>query len=300
MVTDMDSIKITDVRCNKGDSAFLMDDGKTAVLVDSGFGFTGYAVADNIRAALGERELDFILLTHSHYDHALGSAYILRRYPQAKVAAASYAQGIFRREGALRTMRELDAKFAAKCSAGEYDFLGAELRVDIPLEDGDIIEAREMRFEALSLPGHTRCSMGYYCRDKKLLVACESLGVYDGDKIITPSYLVSYADSMESISKVKQLDIKYIISPHYGLLNEEQTAFFLENMQRVSQEAAEMILDGIKKGESSESLIAKYKAQYRKGYVEEVYPEDAVNLNASIMIEMIRRELAGAPTDSDN
>ena len=52
-------IKVTDVRCQKGDAAFLIDDGKTSILYDTGFGFTGYAVADNIKKCLGERELDY-------------------------------------------------------------------------------------------------------------------------------------------------------------------------------------------------------------------------------------------------
>ena len=36
----MDNLVITDVRTLPGDSGFLIDDGKTAVLYDTGFGFT--------------------------------------------------------------------------------------------------------------------------------------------------------------------------------------------------------------------------------------------------------------------
>ena len=45
----MSEIKITDVRALVGDSAFLIDDGKTAILYDSGFGFTGFGVAEKIK-----------------------------------------------------------------------------------------------------------------------------------------------------------------------------------------------------------------------------------------------------------
>ena len=89
------NLKITDVRAHPGDSAFLVDDGVTSVLYDTGFAFTGYAIADNIRKVLGERQLDYIFLTHSHYDHALGSAYICARYPDVKVVAGEYAVKIF-------------------------------------------------------------------------------------------------------------------------------------------------------------------------------------------------------------
>ena len=80
-------LKITDVRAHPGDSAFLIDDGTTAILYDTGFAFTGYAVADNIGKVLGKRKLDYIFLTHSHYDHAAGSPYICARYPDVKVVA---------------------------------------------------------------------------------------------------------------------------------------------------------------------------------------------------------------------
>lgn len=287
----MTEIKVTDVRCQKGDSAFLIDDGQTAILYDTGFGFTGFDVADNIEAALGDRSLDYIFLTHSHYDHALGSAYILRRYPEAKVIAGRYAADVFKRDGAKRVMRDLDAKFAAKCGIYDYEFLGDELRVDIAVDDGDVINTGDMRFEVISLPGHTRCSVGYYCRERSLLLSSETLGVYDGDRLITPSYLIGYEMALNSIDRVSQLDIKQILVPHYGLLSDEQTEFFLSNMRAASVEAAQMIADGIKSGKSDAQLIEQFKATYRNDSVKEIYPEDAVDLNTSIMIELIRREM---------
>ncbi len=288
----MTELKVTDVRCQPGDSAFLIDDGTTAILYDTGFGFTGYEIARNIRAALGERRLDYIFLTHSHYDHALGTPYILRHYPEAKVVAGRYAAGVFQREGAKRTMRELDGKFAAKCGIADYEFLGDELKVDIPVDDGDIIEAGTMRFEVLALPGHTRCSVGYYCCERELLLSCETLGVYDGNELITPSYLVGYRITLDSIARVSRLKIRQILAPHYGLLTEEQTRYFLLNMECASVAAAEMLRQGIAAGKSDSELIEQFKSQFRNDYVKGIYPEDAVNLNTSIMIALIRKELS--------
>ena len=101
-------LTITDVRSVPGDSAFLIDDGTTAVLYDTGFGFTGYAVADNVQRVLGNRPLDYILLTHSHYDHVLGSTHIKARFPEAKIVAGVHAQAVFAKEKARRIMGELD------------------------------------------------------------------------------------------------------------------------------------------------------------------------------------------------
>ena len=285
------NIKVTDVRCQKGDASFLIDNGKTSILYDTGFGFTGYKVAENIKAVLGERPLDYIFLTHSHYDHALGSAYILRHYPTAKVVAGKYAVEIFKRDGAKRIMKELDFKFAEKCGAADYEFLGDELRIDVSVDDGDIINAGDMCFRVIYLPGHTRCSVGYYCEKEKILLANETLGVYDGDKTIVPSYLVSYADTISSIEKVEKLNITSVIAPHYGLLDKEQTEFYLENMKSAAQELADNFLDSLKKGLSDEEIIEQFKQKFWHGSIKETYPIDALNLNTSIMIDLIKKEL---------
>jgi glyoxylase-like metal-dependent hydrolase (beta-lactamase superfamily II) len=93
-------IQITDMRVHPGDSAFLIDDGKTAILYDSGFGFTGEQLAQKLRRHLGARELAFIFLTHSHYDHAYGAAYVKREFPAARICAGEYAAKIFQKPGA--------------------------------------------------------------------------------------------------------------------------------------------------------------------------------------------------------
>lgn len=287
----MQNIKIIDVRCQKGDASFLLDDGKTSILYDTGFGFTGYDIAENVKSVLGERKLDYIFLTHSHYDHALGSASVLRRYPDAKVVAGKYAMGVFERAGAKRTMKELDAKFAEKCGVCDYEFLGDELRVDIAVEEGDKIRAGEMEFEVVALPGHTRCSIGFYCREKGIFLSNETLGVYDGEKTIVPSYLVSYQDTIKSIEKAEQLEIKYLLAPHYGILNEEQTKYFLDHMKSASEETAQQILDCLKSGKAEEEILRMIKEKFWHGYIQEIYPEDAVNLNTSIMIQLIKKEI---------
>ena len=65
MKTFANAWRVTDVRAIPGDSAFLLDNSQTAILFDSGFGFTGQRIAENIRCVLGCRRLDYIFLSHS-------------------------------------------------------------------------------------------------------------------------------------------------------------------------------------------------------------------------------------------
>ena len=284
-------LKITDVRPTPGDSGFLIDDGKTAILYDSGFAFTGYKLADNIKNALGERELDYIFLTHSHYDHAAGSAYVKKVFPGVKVVAGEYAAKIFAKDSAKAVMRDLDRKFAHKCGVEEYEDLIDNLSVDIPVADGDKINAGNMTFEVIHLPGHTRCSVGYYCKEKKLFLSCETLGVYGGKNIVVPAYLVGYNMSMESIAKVKKLDIEYILTPHFGILSEEETKSFLDNAEITYKAVAGEVSHMIKTGKSDEEILKCVSDSFYNEYTKTVYPKDAMELNTKIMIELIKKEL---------
>lgn len=286
----MKELSITDVRVNPGDASFLIDDGETAILYDTGFAFTGFGVAENIKKILGGRSLDYIFLTHSHYDHALGSVYALRYWPDAKVVAGEYATKIFAKPTARELMRDLDGKFAKKCGVCEYEDLIDELRVDIPVSDGDVIKAGDMEFIVLNLPGHTKCSVGYYCQKRKLLLSCETIGVYNGSDDVVPSYLVGYEMAISSIEKVQKLDIESIVVPHFGLITGEKTKFYLKKAKETAVETAEMIVEMLKDGKTKEEISRFFKDKFYHGYIKEIYPVDAMELNTGITIDLLARE----------
>lgn len=286
-------LQITDVRALPGDSAFLIDNGTTAILYDSGFAFTGYQVADNIKKVLGDRPLNYIFLTHSHYDHALGSVYALKYWPEAKVVAGEYAVKIFQKDSAKRVMRELDQKFAAACGVTEYEDLIDDLKVDIPVRDGDKLRAGTMEFTVINLPGHTRCSIGYYLESEKLLLSSETLGVFDGEDTVIPSYLIGYQVALDSIEKATKLEIENLLLPHHGLLNREKTAFYLQNAKKSAVETAEAIVGILKNGGSHEDAMAYFRKQFYNERVKAIYPIDAMELNTNIMIDLLEKELLG-------
>lgn len=289
----MSDIKITDARALPGDSAFLIDDGVTSVMLDSGFAFTGFQVADRIKAALNGRSLDYIFLTHSHYDHALGSAYALRYWPDAKVVAGEYATKIFAKPSAKAVMRDLDRKFADQCGVGEYEDLVDDLRVDIPVADGDVISAGNMTFKAVNLPGHTKCSVGYYMPEEKLLISTESIGIYAGDDVIFPSYLVGYQMTLDSIDKAASLGAEQLMLPHYGLLPREKTEWFLKTARENAVDTAESIAAIVKRGGTVEDAVKFFREKYYHGNVKTIYPEDALEMNTHIMVNLIAKELCG-------
>lgn len=284
-------IKVTDVRILPGDSGFLIDDGKTSILFDTSFGFNGYRMAEKIKELLGERRLDYIFLSHSHYDHVLGAPYVLKFYPEAVVVAGEYAATIFAKPTARNIMRNLDRKYADTCGIGAYEDLIDELKVDITVNDGDEIKCGDMTFSVIALPGHTKDSIAFYLKEKKFLLSSETLGGYFGNDTYLPFFLVGYQMSLDAFAKVKQMDIDYMLLPHYGVVDREETKRFLENAEWVFRNTAAEIVKMYEAGGTVEDGIEYYKKRFYTEIVAPYYPIDAFRLNTSIMVELIKKEL---------
>lgn len=291
--TLLHTITITDVRPTMGDSGFLLDDGTTSVLYDTGFAFTGYRLAEAVKKVLGSRKLDYIFLTHSHYDHALGAMYVKKYWPDAKIAAGEYAAKIFAKPTARAVMRDLDRKMAASCGVETYEDLIDTLSVDIFLQDGDILHAGDMDFTVVALPGHTRCSVGFYLAENRLLLGTETLGLFGGPGIVMPSYLVGYGITLNSIRRAENLDIESLLLPHYGLLTCEETTAFLGNCRKSAVYTGETMAGILQSGGTDADAFSWFKDTFYHGHVKATYPRDAMELNTGIMIKMIRKELLG-------
>lgn len=287
----VDEITITDVRAVPGDSAFLLDDGKTAVLCDTGFSFTCETVIQNIRQVIGERTLDYILLTHSHYDHVLGVPRLVEEYPDVRTVAGAYAAQVFERESAKATMCRLNEKSAEVLGMypGEVDV--NKLKVDIPVTDGERINCGTMAFTAIALPGHTKCSFGYYLAEKKLFLSMETLGVYFGKDTYLPSFLVGYQLTLDAFKKVKRLDIERILLPHYGMVEREQARTFLERSEAAAKETAQFIVTLFHQGRTKQEIFECLTERDYQPRVRPVYPFEAFRVNTQIMIELAVREL---------
>lgn len=284
-------IKVTDVRILPGDSGFLIDDGKTSILFDTSFAFNGYQMAEKVKNLLGERRLDYIFLSHSHYDHVVGAPYVLKYYPEATVVAGEYAAKIFAKPTARAIMRDLDRKYAETCGVTEYEDLIDELKVDITVNDGDTIKCGDMTFTVVSLPGHTKDSIAFYLQENKFLLGSETLGVYFGEGTYLPFFLVGYQMSLDSFEKVKVMDIDSMLLPHYGVADKERTERFLRKAEESFRDTAEKIVAIFKNGGTVEDGIEYYKERFYKDNVKPTYPVNAFRLNTSIMVELIKKEL---------
>ncbi len=275
--------------CDGGD-CFLIRGKGANILVDSGFAFSAKAASDKIKAELKGEALDYILLTHSHYDHAMGIAHLRKAFPGVKVIGSEYCDYILRKPTARKKMQEMD-DFAAKAyghSASES--LTDGLYCDITLKDREEIRLGEEKVKAVALPGHTRCCMGYLFTDEGMLVSCETLGIYADDSLVFPGCLIGYKITLESIEKALSLGTKELLIPHSGYLYGKDISDYLTASKKATDDCKRLIVEAHKRNKDFDGIVEEYKQKYYSEKIAKSYPEHALMANLTAQIPMFIAE----------
>ena len=201
--------------------AFLWT-GERKSLFDAGMTFMGPTYLKDLQAALGDAgRLQYLFITHSHFDHCGAAPYLKRKIPALEIGASSRAADIWRRPNAIQMIQNLSraAEENFKDFIGGEDVLFDGLETDQVLEEGMKIDLGEReRAEVVATPGHTRDAVSFYLPGIKTLICGEAVGTLCRDGSVRPQFLASDRDYLESLEKLRRLDIEILIAAHLNVM----------------------------------------------------------------------------------
>lgn len=281
--------KIMDVTGGQGGNAFLILGEEKTALIDCGMAYCASNLISNIKRILNGKVLNDILISHSHYDHVGAVPYLKQEWPHSRVLGAEYAQRILNKPSALNTIRGLSLQAAKIYAIGdlkEYD--DNLLKVDNVIGDGDILDLGDLRIQVIETPGHTKCSLSFLVNET--LFASESTGYMSKSGKIYPAFLTNCSETIDSIHICQKIKPRFIISPHYGLVNESDTPYYWRKCILAVQETREFILHLSEQGYKEERILTKYEKIFRDEQSRLEQPAFAFKLNTQSMIKAVLRE----------
>ncbi len=282
------------VTAGAGGEALLIAGSSKTALVDTGMAYCAGQLIRNIRSCLGEtgRTLDYILLSHTHYDHIGALPLLLEEWPDAAVCGAAHCARVFASPGAREKMQELGLIAWERYAGHAPETLPMDrLRLDRVLEDDETLSLGEERIRALVTRGHTDCSMSYALEPAGILFTSESTGVLESPSRIHTPILKSYRDAMDSLEKCRRYPARVLISPHYGVV----PGYFIEKYWSLFQQGAEekraFLRELYRPEMSPRELLEAYTRRYWSDGRSAEQPKEAFLENAGNIIRALLTDI---------
>jgi glyoxylase-like metal-dependent hydrolase (beta-lactamase superfamily II) len=183
-------------------AVYLVRFGEKAALIDAGCGSDHEMLIENISDVLpAEVAIEYLFLTHCHYDHTGGAAKVRTQY------------------GCRIVAHELDAVYleTGDNQVTAADWYGARmnpLKIDYKIRDKkEIFRVGQNQVTAYHCPGHSPGSLVY-------VVNMDSTRVLFGQDVHGPldaSFLSNREDYIRSLNFMLELEADILCEGHYGI-----------------------------------------------------------------------------------
>jgi glyoxylase-like metal-dependent hydrolase (beta-lactamase superfamily II) len=214
------------------DAIHLMVEGDRAAIIDTGTNRSAPSVLAAMREkGLQPEQVDFVILTHVHLDHAGGAGRFMREFPNATLTV--HPRGARHMADPGRLIAGTVAVYGEEATRRMYgDILPvpAERILETPHEASIRLAGRELRF--LDTPGHARHHVAILDIRSGHVFAGDVFGLsyremdQDGRQFIVPTTSPAQFDPApyhRSIDLIMQLKPEAVYVTHYSQVREVQT-----------------------------------------------------------------------------
>jgi glyoxylase-like metal-dependent hydrolase (beta-lactamase superfamily II) len=204
------------------------------------------------------------------------------------VLGAEYAGRILKKPTALHVIRNLGVQAANYYAAADFpDYDDRLLKLDQIVREGDTLDLGGVIVKVLETPGHTKCSLSFLMNNETLF-SSESTGCMNQSGQVYSAFVTSYSEAIESIRKCQRINPKFIISPHFGPIQERYMPDYWHKCLVAADESKEFILRLADQGYGKEQILAEYAKHFRDETYQETQPADAAfQLNIQKMITTV-------------
>jgi glyoxylase-like metal-dependent hydrolase (beta-lactamase superfamily II) len=249
----------------KQGAAYAVQNQKTA-LIDAG---SAYNVKD-IQKALNNlkidiTKIDYMIITHEHYEHGAGAAPLLEKMPKANVYASEPTSKVLRQPKDIyeKTLRYYED---AKALVSPYPPVN---KVNIVKEGDKLNLGNGVSLKVIDFKGHTPGSIGLLENKTKTLFAGDAVCVYNEqtDFYLPPSYpdLFDYEAYQNSLRKMLTLDFDYLCMGHFGTLKQPKARQVIKKAGEIALGWKEIVAKTYRETRDENKVLEELRAKYGNG-----------------------------------
>ena len=184
-------------------NSILLDDGKTSVLIDSGYVTHSSFLLSLLNNHLKSRPLTCLVNTHLHSDHCGGNSAIQSQFPAVKT---------FIPLALFESVRQWDAVVLSFEDTGQ---LCPRFNADIQLRPGDVYFWSGHEWQVHSAPGHDHDALLFFNPQHRVLISADALWG-NGFGIVFPEVLggKGFAEVGATLKVIEQLNPLVVLPGH--------------------------------------------------------------------------------------
>ena len=187
-----------------GVNIYLIDGGSEYALIDVGFLDELSDVLELIRQMnFSLSGCKFIIATHADADHTQGLARA-REVLKCKVVAHPKSVAPLEEADELLTYARIDAQ--------NIHIPMPKCKVDMTIDEGDVLTIGDRRLDVWSTPGHTAGQLAF--RMGNLLFSGDNIFRDGCVGVIDAHHGSSLVDYIESLSRIRNSDVEYLLPSH--------------------------------------------------------------------------------------
>jgi glyoxylase-like metal-dependent hydrolase (beta-lactamase superfamily II) len=224
--------------------------GEETALIDMGYRSSAETVARDLTAAgIGPEDLDYLLPTHVHLDHAGSCGTLAEKFPNATVRVHPIGEPhICDPSRLVKGTRELFG-----------DALMAEYGLPDPVDTGrvksisdseEINLGRGIVLRSIWTPGHASHHLSYVLEEGRIVFTGDAVGVHYPDFPVlvptTPPTSFNLEQAITSLDRIRALTPAQLMTPHFGIIKDAMhwMGDNVEILQLWNNEIGRMVADG--------------------------------------------------------
>jgi 2-aminobenzoylacetyl-CoA thioesterase len=221
---------------------YLVKGSSGSMLIEAGLNILGPMYYKHMKSSMGDNlRLDYLLLTHGHYDHLGSISYLKQRFPDVRLMGSAGVSTLLQKEAVLKTMNFLSEQTWSYFKdimddPGREDIQIVSVPFEKGLKEGDVIDLGHLSCVVYETPGHTRDHLSFFIPEEGILFPGEAFGnaIMQKENEVKVEFLSSFTDYIQSMEKLTALlpKVKVIALSHLYFYTDDDVPRFAQMAMR--------------------------------------------------------------------